>query len=53
MSGSHEVDEHLHTSGSKVVCKRLSEEKRKKKKAEACPRRKKVRDGAAPAGHYF
>jgi len=54
MSGSHEVDKHLHTSGSKVVCKRSSEvKKKKKKKAEACPRRKKVTDGAAPAGHYF
>jgi len=32
MSGSHEVDKHLHTSGSKVVCKRSSEVKKKKKK---------------------
>jgi len=32
MSGSHEVDKHLHTSGSKVVCKRSSEGKKKKKK---------------------
>jgi hypothetical protein len=51
MSGSHEVEKHLHTPGSKVVCKRLREVK--KEKAEACPRRKKVTDGAAPAGHYF
>jgi len=51
MSGSHEVEKHLHTSGSRVVCMRLEEGK--KEKAEACPRRKKVMDGKASAGHYF